>query len=271
MTGRSISFVLWLCQKPATVQQLKTAPLFSAPSSTPGLANVGRQLGALPPNYVCVSAWNQKGDSPVAIQTYPLGGGSQRRQAKATAALRSCGSHSDMIETPFPTLYWLTCPHINRAIFHLEHRGYISKIQAQICEDNTLSQALLDCHLEYARIRWNSLSPQHQRILLQAETGYGKGTTLRRIREILQFSGISGTNLTRHSNQIHDNERFVPPVKCLHTHYAHYRSQLQNHQISPPLASSEVRGRTSQEPYLINPVGELVHQLLQRDYPGLLL
>ena len=44
----------------------------------------------------------------------------------------------------------------------------------------------------------------------------------------------------------------VPPIKCLHAHYAHYRSTV-----------------TVDSTMYINPVGELIHKQLEKDFPDL--
>ena len=329
-------------------------PVLSSSSySDVWLAIVAQQLGYVPSNYVRVSAWNEKGDTPIAIQTYPLvlSPSSRRRHGVIPTTTKSRRSmsisrrrsstgggggdddggggggnsivHQMTIGTPFPTLYWFTCPHIGRAISHLERDGYLAMIQTQLRQDEALANRLLDCHHEYAHGRWHSLSQQHQRVLLQEEEDIGddnndddvkkrRSTTLGRMREMLQFSGIAGTNLTHHHhplpnvNNINNNNseeaRFIPSIKCLHTHYAHYRSQLHNHQQFSSSASivglshnnnrnnnnhddnsknkesgmnyhykpKQEEGSQNQE-YLLNPVGQLVHQQLQCSFPDLLL
>ena len=263
----------------------------SSSSAAQQLAVVTEQLGYVPSNYVRVSAWSLRGDTPIAIQTYPLNGGSPRRQAKATSGhnegLSSNGNQisATSIGTPFPTFYWLTCPMLGRAIGHLEGNGYVSKIQSQIRENDVLSRLLLDCHRQYAEMRWNSLSQEHQSVLLANNAS----SSLVRKREMLQFSGIAGTNITQYQDQHEPSGSglFVPSIKCLHTHYAHYRSQLQNLQILPPETSqtddysvlinsldafhSDTLREGPSQPYVLNPVGHLVHLQLCSDFRDLLL
>lgn len=189
---------------------------------TPDAILVRNQLGYLPPNYRQVSAWTEDGLSPVAIQTHPLNGGSPRRQRKASGGF----------ETPFPTLYWLTCPDISRAISDLERRGYVGILEERINSTPEKKTQFLDCHKYYAKDRWSCLTVQEKTFL---EQDYS-----RRMLDMLQFSGIAGANYTVHAS-----------VKCLHAHYAHYRS---------------VQVKDGEPGF--NPVGYWVHCLLLEQFPG---
>ena len=99
---------------------------------------VQEQLTYLPTNFVGVSARNRLGH-PIAIQTYPLiTSGSSRRQLGSSSGASLRESWSDARQTavanarPFPTLYWLTCPLIARAIADLERQGYVSILQERL-------------------------------------------------------------------------------------------------------------------------------------------
>jgi hypothetical protein len=186
---------------------------------------VRQQLGYVPTNWVCVSAHTQAGD-PIAIQTYPLQGGSLRRQAK---------SQMSDIGTPFPTLFWFTHPLIGTAIAELERQGYIQRIQESLNESE--KEELLACHEKYAIMRWESLSSDHRQKLIE-------DSSLQRLRTMLQYSGVAGTILSGS-----ENIDSIPSIKCLHAHYAHFRSCRE----------------------LGNPVGRRVHQLLQENFPDLVL
>ena len=54
---------------------------------------------------------------------------------------------------------------------------------------------------------------------------------------------------------------FVPSVKCLHSHYAHYRSQL----------SSSNTGHDGDGRVVLNMVGKWTHELLLECFPEILL
>jgi hypothetical protein len=149
-----------------------------------------------------------------------------RRQAKAQM--------SD-IGTPFPTLFWFTNPAIGTAIAELERQGYILRIQESL--DESEKEGLLACHEKYAVMRWESLSLDHRQKLIG-------DPSLQRLRTMLQYSGVAGTMLSGS-----ENIDSIPSIKCLHAHYAHFRSCME----------------------LGNPVGRRVHHLLQENFPDLVL
>ena len=74
-----------------------------------------------------------------------------------------------------------------------------------------------------------------------------ESTTGERMRNMLQYSGIAGANLT--SSPLST----FPTLKCLHTHYAHFRST------------------TLDDSPVFNPVGAKVHDILMDQYPALIL
>jgi hypothetical protein len=66
------------------------------------------------------------------------------------------------------------------------------------------------------------------------------------MRGIMRDSGISGSNLT-----LTEEGLIFPAIKCLHAHYAHYRS------------TRDVIG------YEVNPVGEMIQEQLKQEFPDL--
>ncbi len=278
---------------------------------------VEQQLGYLPSNYVGVSAWkkmsegsshrsgvqidasiadtntiDEEGNSnvmiPVAIQTYPLNGGAKRRQNKAKLPADQNEDHDkpeskkkSIVQSPFPTLFWLTCPDISKAVANLERRGFVQIFEDELNANPELSQRLFSCHEEYADLRWRSLT-EEDRNILKSSSNSSLSPSLQRMRNMMECSGISGTNFTDISSwdsdyserlaaaatvvdttqtSNGDNEEVsslplvvpkVPPIKCLHAHYAHYRSTV-----------------SAESTRYINPVGELIHKRLQMDFPDL--
>lgn len=207
---------------------------------------ITRQLGYRPTNYVCVSARKIKSGEPIAIQTYPLEGGARRRQKKAQQSVT--GSSACLwLGTPFPTLYWLTCPDISKCIANLERQGLVKMIEQELRDNPKMAATLMLAHEDYAARRWQSLSRAHQEQLTGSEQSSSSLSTMQRMRDMLQYSGIAGSNLTATTT-----DGGTPAVKCLHTHYAHYRSAT-----SPPM--------------IINPVGARVHEILRKEYPDLVL
>jgi hypothetical protein len=233
---------------------LQSAAPFSAPhgngislESRSDQEAISSQLGYLPPNFVKVSARNVNG-SPVAIKTYPLDGGAPRRQAKSALSLTELNSIS--VGTPFPTLYWLTCPSIAKAIAKMERNGYVGMLEDRLKEDSAMTDQLFRCHKEYARERWECLSLDDKNLLTQTDSA-----SVQRMRVMLESSGIAGTNTTALSTQNDGSKQ--PAIKCLHAHYADFRSER----------SSAGQGQRQTE----NPVGRMVHELLAEQFPSVTL
>jgi exopolyphosphatase/guanosine-5'-triphosphate,3'-diphosphate pyrophosphatase len=84
---------------------------------------------------------------------------------------------------PFPTLYWLTCPDVVKAVSRLESDGWIKKLEANAELDPDLRIKLRRAHEEYARER-GRLEPGAE-----------------------AWGGVAGA---------------AKGVKCLHAHYAYY-------------------------------------------------
>ena len=259
-----------------------------------------KQLGYLPANFVTVSA-RTVANIPIAIQTYPLGGGGFRSSnhrnfhrrvptSRNQVTNRTYASPQDKDKqnmTPFPTLYWLTNPDISKAIADLERQGYVSVIDQQIRSNETLAITFLQRHIQYSHERWMSLSQHDQDVLTNISTDNTRdASSIRRIRQMLQYSGIAGTNITSlfaneeirtilrdqysHDTAMElpwdqlimhmDPERLsIPSIKCLHAHYADYRSTI-----------AKGTGTTSMWRNS-NPVGKIVHELLQKESPDLIL
>lgn len=51
--------------------------------------------------------------------------------------------------TPFPTLYWLTCPLAGRAIGRLESNGYMRELNARLQADQDLARDYAAAHVRY--------------------------------------------------------------------------------------------------------------------------
>lgn len=166
---------------------------------------VKEQLGYLPTNFVKVTSRSAVGKKPVAIQTYPLNGGATRRKSNAKGEL-----------TPFPTLYWLCCPEISRAVADLERRGYVAAFEERLRSKEHYVEQYIAAHNAYAEERWESLTVEDRDMLQQVpsrETSEHNSSVTEGMVTMIQNSGIGGRA-----------KPFEPCVKCLHSHYAHYRS-----------------------------------------------
>lgn len=90
--------------------------------------------------------------------------------------------------TPFPTLYWLTCPLATSRIGRLEGAGGVKRMERKADTDNEFGRRLAEAHAAYAAER-DALVP----------TGASPAPS----------GGVGGTTVG---------------VKCLHAHYAHARA-----------------------------------------------
>jgi hypothetical protein len=90
--------------------------------------------------------------------------------------------------TPFPTLYWLTCPLAKQRIGRLESTGGVARMEQKAEADPEFGAALEKAHRTYAESR-DALVP----------TGASPAPS----------GGVGGARAG---------------VKCLHAHYAHHRA-----------------------------------------------
>lgn len=88
--------------------------------------------------------------------------------------------------TPFPTLYWLTCPVANSRIGRLEGAGGVKRMEAKAESDPVFGAALDAAHLAYAAKR---------------------DAKITRTDGPQPSGGVGGA---------------ATGVKCLHAHYAHH-------------------------------------------------
>lgn len=249
------------------------------------------QLGYVPPNVCRVSA--SSGDDastkrggnvddestidtsskgigrPIAIQSYPLliqlaNTNTNNANNDENTQRENSYSYDKCNITPFPTLCWLTCPHVSRAISELERQGYVRTFQLQLESNKELATEWWDCHEEYASERWSILSENDREWLLDKDVGDETEQRKREsMKEMIEYSGVAGTDYqgVREKGLFGNNgDNFVPSVKCLHSHYAHYRSQLPRCNAGED--SLKVR---------INLVGKWTHELLLENFPDLIL
>jgi hypothetical protein len=244
------------------------------------------QLGYVPSNICHVSARSGSGYAegidpaiatidtsshgigrPIAIKSYPLlmqldNMNNSDNEHTTNTTIYSPDNCSSI--TPFPTLYWLTCPHVSKAISELERQGYVRTFQDRLENNKALTNEWWECHEEYANERWNILSGTDQCWLLQEEHGDDENEKKKRqsMKDILQYSGVAGTDHRGLRESIAlDRENFIASVKCLHSHYAHYRSQLSRFNKM----RSENRGLA------VNMVGQWTHELLLEHFPDMVL
>jgi len=98
---------------------------------------------------------------------------------------------------PFPTLFWLTCPFLCRAISQLESAGWIGRIERLLHKDGDLKRRMNNAHRAYIGERHELLSVEDRADLVDIAAS----------KSLLE-KGIGGISDLRH-------------VKCLHLHVAH--------------------------------------------------
>ncbi|MBO8141139.1 MAG: DUF501 domain-containing protein [Firmicutes bacterium] len=99
-----------------------------------------------------------------------------------------------------PTVHWLTCPLLVRAIGQLEAAGWVRRFEERLADDPELSEAMARAHRAAAERRISLLSPGDRARLAEESP---------RQWEALAGTGVAGI-------------RFPGGVKCLHAHYADF-------------------------------------------------
>ncbi len=96
--------------------------------------------------------------------------------------------------TPFPTLYWLTCPLLQRSVSRLESGDFRERLRCRMEDDPALAEGLRRAERDYAaeRARW----AERMGALEKCE------------RYFSQRGGVGGTARGG--------------MKCLHAHLAHF-------------------------------------------------
>ncbi len=145
---------------------------FSFPSAD-DLAVVERQIGRPPRSVMAVAARCRWGRPTVVASSPLLEGG-----------------------TPFPTVFWLSCPVLVSAVGRLEGQGLIRLLEDEIAADEEPARDL--AHAQRAIAQYREELADQARLAEAAES-------IESMREL----GIGGTS---------DHKR----LKCLHAHYAFY-------------------------------------------------
>lgn len=99
-----------------------------------------------------------------------------------------------------PTLYWLACPYLVKAVSSLEAEGLIGYYTKRLSVDKKLNKALLTAHKNYAKERSSYIEED--------------APLSDKVKKKLVESGIGGSELQG--------------VKCLHMHLAHFLCTGQN-------------------------------------------
>lgn len=147
---------------------------------------VAKQIGRQPRPFLEVTR-RCRYDFPQVILTAPL----QRRNGRWDV---------------FPTVFWLTCPLLHRAIGRLEAAGAVREYEERLVRDAELGAAMEAAH-EAAAAHRLKLVPEQERLELERERP--------REARVLAETGVAGM-------------RGRSGVKCLHAHFADFLGRGDN-------------------------------------------
>jgi len=205
------------------------------------LAVAARQLGRPLAGRVVAVAKRCSYVQPQVLVTYPLLQVTEYGVAEQNAAEQNAAEHSGDTGpccepdhgvpprwAPFPTVFWLTCPHVRSAVATLESQGMIEDVRRRIREDAEFRREYECANARYASQRIGLLDvADRARLHIEAQKdGPGAG-----VLRVIEKSGIGGV-------------ADWTGVKCLHMNVADFMA-----------------GNA-------NPVGELCVQRLTEDGAG---
>lgn len=103
--------------------------------------------------------------------------------------------------SPFPTVFWLTCPVLVKKVAQLEGQGWIERLQALVEKDEGLARRLLEAQRDYSGLR--------RRLIFSREISARRRPDLPAGQAAVLEKGVAGV-------------KDLLKIKCLHAHYAHY-------------------------------------------------
>lgn len=162
---------------------------------------IAAQLGRSPHPVLAVAA-RCAGGHPCVIVNCPV------------ARCNQVGRESRLVV--FPTLFWLTCPTLRRAVGRLEAAGWIARFDSRLAV-GAWREEMRHAHATYAALRSRlalatGLWPEHPNLVrVLVETGIGGAAwPAPRSAGAAGLTGVEG------------EEDGLPGVKCLHAHLADY-------------------------------------------------
>lgn len=105
----------------------------------------------------------------------------------------------------FPTLFWLTCPALMKAVSRIEDQEGVRELQDRVNKSPQLKRRLKRAHRVYARLRWDLLTDEERKLLQQLSP---------KAIKVMKESGIGGIR--------------GEGLKCLHTHLADFLAGGEN-------------------------------------------
>lgn len=138
------------------------------------LAIIEQQLGRKPRGVVAIAAQSPDG-VPLVLQMRSL-----------------------VDDQPFPTLYWLSCKDLRKAIGQIEGLGWVKQVEARLQEDAALRQHYQQDQQRYVASRWQAMHAKDRARLAALN-----------MTHLFDQYGIGG--ITQWDK-----------VRCLHMQYAHH-------------------------------------------------
>lgn len=128
-------------------------------------------------------------------------------QALVTSALlETADPAAAPVVTPFPTLFWLTCPRVREAVGALENAGMIRQMRERLRVDEDFRREYAEANSDYARRRLA--------VLEEADPAWRDKVSVE-MAKVITSAGVGG---------------LVDPegVKCIHMHVAHWLATANN-------------------------------------------
>ncbi len=173
------------------------------------LAVAARQLGRPLAGRVIAVAKRCSYGQPQVLVTYPLLEATEHNTAEHAGDAGPCCEPTPGVAprcAPFPTVFWLTCPHLRSAVATLESRGMIEDVRCRIREDAEFRHECEDANTRYASQRMGLLDAADRAGLHIDAQKDGPGAGMLRV---IEESGVGGA-------------ADWTGVKCLHMNVADF-------------------------------------------------
>jgi hypothetical protein len=155
-----------------------------------------------------------------------------------TTTSTSTSTSPNLVE-PFPTIYWVTHPHIKALISKLELEGWGLELERRLALDEIALESMVRAHASYGLERralvtkddWTMIESCHWEEAFFTTRGVAGIRTTAHRRKLKQKPQTSDNN---------NNHQFPPPpppptvagkIKCLHAHAAHYWSGCHDNRV----------------------------------------
>jgi len=202
------------------------------------------QLGYLPGNALQVvsrvcDAFDVNDTSPLVLKLYPLvlrdeSNGTKGKRTRKQA--KESDSKQPLVE-PFPTIFWVTNPHIRALISKLELQQYGIKYEKDLADNKEAQEFMNTAHVNYGKEREKVITKEDWEWI---RTRKWEGA-------FAKTRGVAGIRNPR-------------SVKCLHAHAAHFWSGCTDNVIGGWVAKEVEKMLTKEEEEKV--MGSLSKQLV---------